>query len=106
MPCFTRQMVEVRMENKDLKTLKGALEMMGYSARMTDREVSFSGVSGGVYASGVYRDGGLSHDGGVDVRKLNQSYAAKLVEGKARKYLGGGWKMFNTSKGRPVEVGR
>lgn len=83
MPCnlSQRMTVELKAENESL--LAKALEAEGYVVDRQARGLSFYHQNTG--AGGVFRDGKLTHDAGVNVNDIRLAYSKAAVREAARR---------------------
>lgn len=95
MPCNTISRYSVELTNRNPAILRRALEAMGFTVTQNGDRLQFNGTNRetGQYHSGSYANGKLSYTGELNTNTVKQSYAAQVLEAKAKKY---GWCLKKT----------
>lgn len=87
MPCWTQSNMETLLEVSNPKTLKEALEEMGFSVRLVGEQINFSGTNKktGRYESGSYINGVFTASQSLNPNEVKKSYAVQVAAQAARK---------------------
>ncbi len=91
MPCYSMSTMETVLENiKDISLLKAALEDMGFTVRLVNSSLAFSGVykETGQWHSGQYDNGVLSSDKQLSIPLLKKHVGVANLKSNAKKF---GW---------------
>lgn len=87
MPCFTMSKTQAVLENRNPAILKEALEEMGFTVRLVNGYLDFSGVNNttGQYESGRYYNGVLEASKTLQVNEVKKAYAVQVAARQAAK---------------------